>query len=184
MYNYRARSYDPNTGRFLSEDPLGFGGGDTNNYVYVGNSPTGFVDPLGLTKCVVTSTFGPVCSDWRPGLTWVESKGTPRLPVPMELLEPSSTPCGCRQINQTEDERNKKIAEAIAEFIGTTGGLKGLEHIGEHWGKNWVKRVVPILDVLDSALLEYKLRKIARDAEEQIRRVRVEECLEVIPIEN
>ena len=103
---------------------------------------------------------------------------------PTVLIADDHTPCGCRQINQIENERNKKIAKAIAEFIGTTGGLKGLEHIGEHWGKNWVKRVVPILDVLDSALLEYKLRKIARDAEEQIRRVRVEECLEVIPIEN
>ena len=32
-----ARYYDPASGRFLSEDPLGFAAGDTNLYRYVGN---------------------------------------------------------------------------------------------------------------------------------------------------
>ncbi|MGE5113326.1 MAG: RHS repeat-associated core domain-containing protein [Acidobacteriaceae bacterium] len=47
--DYRARYYDPNTGRFLSEDPAGFGGG-ANFYAYVGNSPVGFIDPNGLAR--------------------------------------------------------------------------------------------------------------------------------------
>jgi len=44
----RARYYDPSVGRFISEDPIGFGGGDVNLYVYVDNNPIMFVDPLGL----------------------------------------------------------------------------------------------------------------------------------------
>jgi RHS repeat-associated protein len=44
---YRARYYDPNAGRFLNEDPARFAGG-TDFYVYVGNSPVSFLDPLGL----------------------------------------------------------------------------------------------------------------------------------------
>ena len=48
IYYYRARYYDPATGRFLSEDPLGFRAGDANFYRYVGNSPTDRVDPSGL----------------------------------------------------------------------------------------------------------------------------------------
>ena len=36
---YRARYYDPQAGRFLSEDPLGFGGNGTNFYAYAGNDP-------------------------------------------------------------------------------------------------------------------------------------------------
>jgi len=32
----RARYYDPSVGRFISEDPLGFDGGDVNLYAYVG----------------------------------------------------------------------------------------------------------------------------------------------------
>jgi RHS repeat-associated protein len=47
MY-YRARYYDPGVGRFISEDPIGFDGGDTNLYRYVGNSPINFTDPSGL----------------------------------------------------------------------------------------------------------------------------------------
>lgn len=46
MY-YRARYFDPATGTFVGEDPLGFGAGDANLYRYVFNSPTNFTDPDG-----------------------------------------------------------------------------------------------------------------------------------------
>ncbi len=41
----RVRYYDPNTGRFTSEDPIKDG---TNWYAYCGNNPVMFVDPWGL----------------------------------------------------------------------------------------------------------------------------------------
>lgn len=40
--------YDPRPARFISEDPIGFEGGDTNLYRYVFNSPTNYTDPTGL----------------------------------------------------------------------------------------------------------------------------------------
>jgi RHS repeat-associated protein len=46
QYN-RARWYDPGSGRFISEDPLGPAGG-LNLYRYVGNSPYNASDPTGL----------------------------------------------------------------------------------------------------------------------------------------
>jgi RHS repeat-associated protein len=55
MY-YRARYYDPNTGRFLSEDPLS-ALGKLNFYPYVGNGPTGSVDPTGLVDWVYNVTY-------------------------------------------------------------------------------------------------------------------------------
>ncbi|TKB76126.1 MAG: RHS repeat protein, partial [Nitrospira sp.] len=48
LYYYRARYYHPRLQRFLSEDPIGFGGGDFNFYGYTGNNPLLFVDPNGL----------------------------------------------------------------------------------------------------------------------------------------
>ena len=48
LYFNRARFYSPGLQRFISEDPIGFGGGDVNLYAYVANSPTNLTDPLGL----------------------------------------------------------------------------------------------------------------------------------------
>jgi len=47
LYYYRARWYDPAVGRFPSEDPIGFAGGEANVYRYVGNNPINSTDPLG-----------------------------------------------------------------------------------------------------------------------------------------
>ena len=44
---YRARYYDPIRSRFVSEDPIGFAGGD-NFYRYASSNPLRFVDPRGL----------------------------------------------------------------------------------------------------------------------------------------
>ena len=52
LYYYRYRMYDPGTGRFMSEDPIGFRGGDTNLHRFVKNAPINFVDPFGLTASV------------------------------------------------------------------------------------------------------------------------------------
>lgn len=48
FYYMRARYYDPDVGRFISEDPAGFEGGDVNLITYVQNNPVNLVDPLGL----------------------------------------------------------------------------------------------------------------------------------------
>ena len=46
LYYYRARYYDPEIGRFLSEDPIGFEAG-VNFYRYVNNNPLSYTDPYG-----------------------------------------------------------------------------------------------------------------------------------------
>ncbi|PYC25579.1 hypothetical protein DMX02_05905 [Pseudomonas jessenii] len=46
-YN-RHRYYDPDTGRFIGQDPISYAGG-LNPYTYAPN-PTGWIDPLGLAK--------------------------------------------------------------------------------------------------------------------------------------
>ncbi len=47
IYEYRARYYDAPTGRFATEDPIGFRS-DVNFYRYVKNNPSLYYDPAGL----------------------------------------------------------------------------------------------------------------------------------------
>jgi RHS repeat-associated protein len=47
LYFDRARYYNSATGRFLTEDPIGFAGGQANLYAYVDNDPTTLIDPFG-----------------------------------------------------------------------------------------------------------------------------------------
>jgi RHS repeat-associated protein len=48
IYEYRARTYHPGLGRFMSEDPKGFDAGDYNVFRYCGNDPLDHTDPMGL----------------------------------------------------------------------------------------------------------------------------------------
>jgi RHS repeat-associated protein len=65
---YRARYYDLGAGRFLSEDPLDFGGGDVVFYKYAKNDPTGLIDPLGMNADSPPITW-PWWLLWNPGKT-------------------------------------------------------------------------------------------------------------------
>jgi RHS repeat-associated protein len=51
LYHYRARAYDPATGRFLQRDPLGYDP-DPNVYNYTLSAPVNRRDPLGLDAWV------------------------------------------------------------------------------------------------------------------------------------
>jgi RHS repeat-associated protein len=64
LFYYRGRYFDAGQHRFISEDPIEFAGG-LNLFAYVGNTPTLFVDPLGLDRdsgspCTL-SNFRPSC---------------------------------------------------------------------------------------------------------------------------
>ncbi|WP_413937141.1 RHS repeat-associated core domain-containing protein, partial [Nitrospira sp. BLG_1] len=56
LYYYRARNYDPTTGRFLQQDPIG-GLNNPNLYSYVRNAPTNLIDPLGLIESTVDAAI-------------------------------------------------------------------------------------------------------------------------------
>jgi RHS repeat-associated protein len=48
LFFMRNRYYDAITGRFIQRDPIGFAGGQSNLYGYLGNEPVLNVDPEGL----------------------------------------------------------------------------------------------------------------------------------------
>lgn len=47
LFTLRQRDYNPNLGRFISEDPIRLESGETNFYQYAFNAPTYYVDPDG-----------------------------------------------------------------------------------------------------------------------------------------
>ena len=53
LYYLAARYYDPTLGRFISTDPSGFAGNDTNLYRYAGGNPANFNDPTGFSRIAI-----------------------------------------------------------------------------------------------------------------------------------
>ncbi|MDU8925642.1 HNH/endonuclease VII fold putative polymorphic toxin [Pasteurellaceae bacterium LIM206] len=80
-YN-RFRYYSPETGQYISHDPIGLLGG-FNPYGYVG-IPTGWVDPLGLAGC--NKNFGSRKEAFRAAK---QDAGIPRSQQPDMVRDPS-----------------------------------------------------------------------------------------------
>lgn len=77
LYFLRARYFDSQAGRFLSEDPIGFSGGDINVYRYSFNDPVNLEDPSGLTvTCTYNQSLGTLrCTDDSTGAVVVNTRG-------------------------------------------------------------------------------------------------------------
>ena len=63
LYYYRARYYHPRLQRFISQDPIGFIGKDTNLYGYVWNNPVNLIDPFGLYGGTSCYYYDAMCND-------------------------------------------------------------------------------------------------------------------------
>jgi RHS repeat-associated protein len=61
LYYARARWYDPTTGRFASEDPIGLAGG-INQYTFAQNDPTNLSDPNGKCLICIAALIGAVAN--------------------------------------------------------------------------------------------------------------------------
>ncbi|MEV6486988.1 RHS repeat-associated core domain-containing protein [Streptomyces sp. NPDC051576] len=67
---YRDRYYDPQTGRFISQDPSGQAGG-TNLYEYALSSPTTYTDPSGNNPMIAACVVGGLMDG---GLDWLTQR--------------------------------------------------------------------------------------------------------------
>jgi RHS repeat-associated protein len=56
LYFFRARNFDPATGRFVQQDPIDIFG-ERSPYVYVDNNSINFVDPLGLDSIDAAANY-------------------------------------------------------------------------------------------------------------------------------
>src|SRR5579885_2902806 len=81
QFKYTGQQYDPETGlqyqqarycnaalgRWISQDPMGFGAGDPNLYRYVSNSPMDATDPSGMIAQQVIGVEDPLPLDQTGG---------------------------------------------------------------------------------------------------------------------
>lgn len=117
LVRFGARDYDAKVGRWLSKDPIGFGGGGSNLFGYVEAHPIGRTDPEGLA----TRPIGPDDGSDGGELTYP----APPLPVPLQdpgLLDPIPVlvsaltvgiPCF---INSAANQASRLIAGRLAGF--------------------------------------------------------------------
>lgn len=135
-YNYH-RDYDPETGRYLTPDPIGQAGGP-NIYAYAGGNPLKNIDPEGLdywvegavegeggmgfhqSLCVGSPTgqqycisFGVDDPDCATGLTGCKGK------VYQDRSKPG--PFVKDKYRYTSSEVDKKIQNQLASMVGTPG---------------------------------------------------------------
>ncbi|MEP6573354.1 MAG: RHS repeat-associated core domain-containing protein [Gemmatimonadota bacterium] len=84
LYYMRARYYDKDLGRFISEDPIGVSGG-ANLYVYAGDDPVNSSDPMG------TDPFEPcTAADSLPGFRAKDGTCIPSTPTVIPEIEVSA----------------------------------------------------------------------------------------------
>jgi RHS repeat-associated protein len=69
LVRFGARDYDPMVGRWTAKDPIGFAGGDTNLYGYVGQDPVSYADPSGLCPWCIGGAVGTIASGGAAYLT-------------------------------------------------------------------------------------------------------------------
>jgi RHS repeat-associated protein len=117
IYDYRARQYQPELGRFLQPDPKEFAAGDYNLYRYCHNDPVNKSDPTGLK----------------------DDKNDEKKLV-REVLKLTRTPTGSHisyTIRYTESGNwnNTKIADHYQE--GMKGGSTFAEGTAKQSGLNW-----------------------------------------------
>ena len=75
LYNYRARYYDPEIGRFLQTDPLGYYD-NVNLYSCVNNNSLNWVDPFGLCGQGIKDWFK---ERWKKTADFISKKGTDKI---------------------------------------------------------------------------------------------------------
>jgi RHS repeat-associated protein len=141
MYYYRARYYSPSLSRFVSEDPLEYGGGDADLYEYAQGDPTDHSDPRGTFVFPdpippIIGTLGPVISGGVGVILEIlltPSEIAPDPPIP----SPPPPPAQCKSGPPTQEECDEEWNQAyqICRDLlskpnppgGLTGGYKNLE---------------------------------------------------------
>jgi RHS repeat-associated protein len=132
LYHYRARYYNPMIQRFVSEDPIGFSGGDVNVHAYTFNSPTNLTDPTGeLTLYVppgVLAWLAPSCAELHGRARSGKATRWDRFWCDLELGSALPTPIAMAGAAKSAAE----LAKHVDQLSKARQRLKELERLLEH----------------------------------------------------
>jgi RHS repeat-associated protein len=163
LQNNLNRWYDGRVGRWLSEDPIGFAGGDANLYRYVGNVTQSRVDPLGLQIAIELPPPRPKPGWWPDWLFWpYDEEGQRKC---FESFDPSDLVCPIAGVTRKEALKtisglSRRIEEHFAKIAEERAGAPVINHWkGEIVG--WIKRIEKMLPCVG--------KKTAKEMEPQIK---------------
>jgi RHS repeat-associated protein len=123
------RDYDVDLGRFTSLDPIGFAGGNANQYGFVENNPvtstdpTGLYDPLTGSRCTGGYGLGPGLNTLGPTKPSMPLSLSGFLPQP--LVPPKPPPFVYVPLSMTAGDPRS--------YIQRPGGGFGYSHINGQW---------------------------------------------------
>jgi RHS repeat-associated protein len=129
-YNYH-RYYDPQTGRYVTSDPIGLDGG-LNTFGYVGANPVRNVDPFGLVTTFDAACMrNPVwCAEVLGALPSMRGPISPPMPQTRDIPKE----------NCPDDSHKKECLQEIQGCIATCESARDNKHrMPNVWGGSWWK---------------------------------------------
>jgi RHS repeat-associated protein len=144
LYDFRGRWYDPEIGRFISEDPIGLAGG-INVYTFAGNDPVSGWDPFGLfdpdgpcsqTFGAPTCTLDPITADGSPGnfnpSGAIDYFGSGGGPIPLGYGQSGGKAAGAGGSSGAGSVAADTVEVACRPIFGSNSGApgRGIGHCG------------------------------------------------------
>ncbi len=118
LLNFRNRDYSTSLMRWTTNDPIGFGGGDTNTYRYVGNGPGNALDPSGLeaTNKAVYDDLGDLPAPNTVGYRGAGDRVADDVDLDPDQYWTSLCWVALSSLKQTVQEKAEEIAEKVAGY--------------------------------------------------------------------
>jgi RHS repeat-associated protein len=120
-----ARHLDVVAGRWISQDPIGFEGGDVNLYRYVGNNPVRWLDPVGLELVIGPRDHPYFIFTWEGVVKGVQT-GAAALAHEFTFHWYDSSPYQ-NEPGYAESAVCASIAKGALECAATAGGVEAFE---------------------------------------------------------
>jgi len=162
QYN-RARFYDAATGRWISQDPLGFDAGDSNLYRYVHNEPTNRTDPSGkLVNPGLYATYAAykdavAIENWSNGnyqKQGLKFRPPDEKPVPIEAWRAARSEHDEAILRSRKQELEVSICWAKVASAGYLGDEKLIKSLETTYGLKEIERVNNPTTALQALVLQ------------------------------